>query len=203
MNFMEPQFLNINWMLGIVYFFVAAVLITVGRGEKKGKQAKNKIKLNSIYNVLNYLPGFVILPSLIYITIQVLNQQFVYSGFIVAGYKFQILGLMVLVSSYGLYALSIATMKQQFATGIVVKKKAKVIQEGPFKLIRHPIYVSWFLMFVALFLILQQTVFLWGLVVVFSWYFYRSVLEEKILSKNLPGYKNYRKKTKRFIPFIF
>jgi len=93
-----------------------------------------------------------------------------------------------------------------FASAIVeISKDHEVIDTGPYKIVRHPMYAGQlvFFLFTPLALGSYWAVipFLIGLPVVFA---LRITSEEKYLIINLPGYKDYRRKTKyRLIPYIW
>jgi protein-S-isoprenylcysteine O-methyltransferase Ste14 len=87
---------------------------------------------------------------------------------------------------------------------IKVEKKTKVVEKGFFKYIRHPLYAGCLLMCLGG-IIVSMNIYLVILFVFVNlpFVYFRAKLEENILSKSLKGYKDYMKKTKMFIPFIF
>lgn len=76
-----------------------------------------------------------------------------------------------------------------------------VVSNGLYRYIRHPIYVGDLLLLVGLQLSLNSwIVVVVGLIApVVLW---KAVCEERMLIKTLPGYREYCKITKRFIPFV-
>jgi len=81
--------------------------------------------------------------------------------------------------------------------------KGKLITNGPYKIIRHPIYAA-----ICLFVLASlgnnfswQTAFWVALVVLGS--LIRIFCEEHILLDQYPDYRAYARKTKRLIPFLF
>ena len=89
-------------------------------------------------------------------------------------------------------------------TTIKVEKNQKLIQNGPYKYVRHPMYSAISLVYLSLFLTLGSV-----LSILFSASFIfvlklRIQDEEKILNNNLEGYKEYSKKVKyKVIPYIW
>jgi protein-S-isoprenylcysteine O-methyltransferase Ste14 len=87
---------------------------------------------------------------------------------------------------------------------IEVEKQQKVISTGPYRIIRHPLYLSAILLFIFTPIALGS---LWGLCVSFpaiASVIWRLINEEKTLSKNLPGYIEYCQITRyRLIPLIW
>lgn len=78
-----------------------------------------------------------------------------------------------------------------------------LITHGPYKLIRHPMYVSVLLM--ALAVVLDQPTF-FRLVVWFALLatlIIKLLYEEGLVCSLHPGYADYMRRTKRLIPFLF
>lgn len=86
---------------------------------------------------------------------------------------------------------------------ITPKKNAELMENGPYCLVRHPIYSG-----------LLQMAFGWGLwtggwltlcysLLLFFLFDRKSRREEEILRKTFPGYDAYASRVKRLIPFIY
>jgi protein-S-isoprenylcysteine O-methyltransferase Ste14 len=104
------------------------------------------------------------------------------------------------------YAVTIWVFREnQFASRIVeVEEEQKVIDTGPYAIVRHPMYVGVLIMYVFTPLALGSfwsvipALFILPVLVI------RAVDEEKVLSKDLAGYEEYKLKTKyRLIPGIW
>jgi protein-S-isoprenylcysteine O-methyltransferase Ste14 len=80
----------------------------------------------------------------------------------------------------------------------------RVVSTGPYALVRHPMYLGGaFVVLATPFALCSAWAFPWALVTVacLAW---RLVGEEKYLSLHLPGYDEYRERTRyRLIPFIW
>lgn len=76
-----------------------------------------------------------------------------------------------------------------------------VVSQGVYRLIRHPIYTGDFLLLVGLQLALNSWLVL-GCVFALLVFVKNALSEESLLSRVLPGYEDYRKRTKRFVPFV-
>ena len=90
-----------------------------------------------------------------------------------------------------------------YSQDVAIKKDHKLITSGPFKIVRHPQYLSQFLMdlggaaatlsFVLAPIALLQIPFL----------FMRASLEDKLLEKHFgESFKDFKKKTGQIFPFI-
>lgn len=104
---------------------------------------------------------------------------------------------------YGAYA-EVMRENAYLSRTIEVQEGQKVVSTGLYGVVRHPMYLATLLMFLPIPLILQS---FWGLCV-FGWYAVLIVIrilnEEKVLSAELDGYAEYKKKVRyRILPFIW
>lgn len=95
--------------------------------------------------------------------------------------------------------------QNSFTSAIIeVDKSQKVISTGLYAFVRHPMYMGALFLFVGMSLSLGS---LWGMVVyliILPALLWRLILEEKFLTKNLPGYKEYKNKVKyRLVPLVW
>jgi protein-S-isoprenylcysteine O-methyltransferase Ste14 len=105
----------------------------------------------------------------------------------------------------GFFLLFFVFRENAFASAIIeVTAGQKVITTGPYSIVRHPLYVSGLIMMLGTPLALGSW---WGLLIFIPFtlgIIWRLLDEEKFLSKNLPGYKEYCQKVRyRLIPFLW
>ncbi len=105
----------------------------------------------------------------------------------------------------GLYIVFLVFKENTFTSATIeVAPKQKVTSSGPYALVRHPMYSGAFIMLLGVPLALGS---LWGLLAVIPIIIViviRLFNEEKFLSSNLVGYKEYCKKVRsRLIPCVF
>ena len=135
-------------------------------------------------------------------------------GFITAGLNFRytwmiisdivvIISVIIFLISYLLYA-EVLRENTYLSRTIKVEKDQKVIDTGLYRIVRHPMYASTIILFLTMPLILGSLI---SFVVFLAYPFIirkRIINEEKVLEKELKGYKEYKKKVKyRLIPFIW
>ncbi|MBQ8193417.1 MAG: isoprenylcysteine carboxylmethyltransferase family protein [Bacilli bacterium] len=136
------------------------------------------------------------------------------SGFILAGlnYRFNwlelsnivvIISSIVFLLSYILYA-EVLRENAFLSRTIKVEKKQKLIDTGLYGIVRHPMYLA------TIFLFLSMPLILGSLISFLVFLLYPFIIikrlnnEEKVLEKDLKGYKEYKKKVKyKLIPFIW
>ena len=91
-------------------------------------------------------------------------------------------------------------LQQYYAERVEVQPEHKVINTGPYALMRHPVITSFFGIATGLFLINPALTTLFALAYTI-WDFSRAALqEEDLLSRTLPGYADYPRHTPRYLP---
>lgn len=136
------------------------------------------------------------------------------AGFVLAGLDFRfgwsevptaviIIASIFFVASYILYA-EVIRENAYLSRTIKVEENQKVVDTGLYSVVRHPMYAATVILFMMIPLILGSFVAL----IPFAFYpvliAIRIIDEEKLLTKELSGYEEYKKKVKyRLIPFIW
>ena len=116
---------------------------------------------------------------------------------------FRVSACLIFLASYGLYA-EVMRENAYLSRTVKVEKGQKVVCTGLYGIVRHPMYLATVLMFLTIPLILRS---LWAMLVFLAYPVIIGVRiqnEEKLLSTELEGYEEYKKKVKyRMIPFIW
>ena len=136
------------------------------------------------------------------------------AGFVVAGldYRFgwSAMPTWVVITASALflvaYALYAEVMRENayLSRTVKVEEGQKVVDTGLYGIVRHPMYAVTILLFLMIPLVLGS----WYALIVFA--FYPAIIivrlkdEEDLLTRELPGYAEYKQKVKyRIIPFIW
>ena len=136
------------------------------------------------------------------------------SGFILAGLDFRfgwskvplpvvIVASVLFLVGYALYA-EVMRENAYLSRTIKVEEGQTVISTGLYAVVRHPMYTASTVMFLALPLVLGS----WYALILFAFYPVIMVIrirgEEKLLTAELSGYDEYKKKVRyRMIPFVW
>jgi len=114
-------------------------------------------------------------------------------------------GEMLFIVGYVFTGYSIRLLGRYYSTYVEVLPDHRVIESGPYRLIRHPNYLGQTVGAIGLGLALQSWVALLCLVIAAAGYFaYRIRNEERFLLDELgEDYADYTTRTKRLIPFVF
>jgi protein-S-isoprenylcysteine O-methyltransferase Ste14 len=146
--------------------------------------------------------------------IQLIFSLFFFSGYVISGFDKRFgwsnipTNIVIIADIFVLlgYIMVFFVFKQNsYASRIVeVEKNQRVISTGLYNYVRHPMYTGIIVMFIPTSIALGSY---WGLISMVTIpvaLILRLLNEEKVLCKELAGYKDYCQKTKyRLIPFIW
>jgi protein-S-isoprenylcysteine O-methyltransferase Ste14 len=79
----------------------------------------------------------------------------------------------------------------------------KLVTTGPYAMIRHPLYLAEMVGILGLVLQFEQPWALFLGAAVFGLQYWRTVFEERVLTRAYPDYATYRARTWRFFPYVF
>lgn len=85
---------------------------------------------------------------------------------------------------------------------VSLKENHELIQRGPYRVVRHPIYSGLLLMILGTALLAGQMGGFVALVTCFVGFWLKLRQEEALLSRHLPGYSEYMRRTKALVPFV-
>jgi len=114
------------------------------------------------------------------------------------------LGISIMIFGIMVRQWSIAVLGRFFSPTIGVQEGQKVVDRGPYRLVRHPSYTGILLILVGVGLAFQSLAAILVILLIFSVaYGYRMNEEEKVLALELGDeYVKYAKRTKRLIPYL-
>lgn len=136
------------------------------------------------------------------------------AGFVVAGLDFRfgwsampqavtVIASVLFLLAYALYA-EVMRENAYLSRTIKVEEGQTVVSTGLYGIVRHPMYMATLLLFLVMPLVLGS----WWALIPFA--FYPAIIiarlkdEEKLLTRELAGYEEYKEKVKyRIIPFIW
>jgi protein-S-isoprenylcysteine O-methyltransferase Ste14 len=85
----------------------------------------------------------------------------------------------------------------------ILPESRKLVTHGPYKIMRHPLYISEAVSSLGTMILFFSTGAVALVVLQTALQLVRIHYEERVLTKNFPEYKNYAKRTARFIPGIY
>ncbi len=115
-----------------------------------------------------------------------------------------VIGVALAIAGTWLRYLSVKTIGEHFSTHVEVRPGHELVDSGVMRVIRHPGYAGVMMFTMGAALILQSFYSLFFICFVFwTTQLIRIYYEEDELGRNLQGYRDYMKRTKRLIPFVF
>ena len=146
--------------------------------------------------------------------VQSLSGLVFIAGFVLAGLDFRfswsnvplpavIAASVIFLPGYGLYA-EVMRENAYLSRTVKVEEGQTVVSTGLYGIVRHPMYLASVLMFLSIPLVMGS----WYALIPFAFYpvlmVVRILDEEKLLTAELSGYEEYKRKVKyRMIPFIW
>jgi protein-S-isoprenylcysteine O-methyltransferase Ste14 len=95
------------------------------------------------------------------------------------------------------------TLGGNWSAKVTLKENHELIQRGPYRLVRHPIYSGLLLMIFGTAILVGKVGAFIVLVMCFGGFWVKLRQEEALLSKHLSGYSDYMRRTKALVPFVF
>lgn len=146
--------------------------------------------------------------------VQSLSGLVFIAGFVLAGLDFRfgwsdvslpvmITASVIFLVGYGLYA-EVMRENAYLSRTVKVEEGQTVVSTGLYGVVRHPMYLASILMFLAIPLVMGS----WYALIPFAFYPLLMVVrikdEEKLLTAELAGYEEYKRKVRyRMIPFVW
>ena len=190
---------NDGWNFIIILFvpiLVTGIVLLAKSPELLKKRLDGKEKESTQKGVVA-LSGLIFLAAFI---VAGLDFRF---GWTIVPFAVKITAAVLFIASYLLYA-EVMRENAYLSRTIEVQQNQKVVDTGLYGIVRHPMYAATVLMFLSIPLILGS----WISFVIFLAYpviiAVRIANEEKLLTEQLDGYREYKQKVKfRIIPFIY
>ncbi len=154
------------------------------------------------------------IPRIIYLFLVFSSLEIVYNPFFAPGFfSYQVIqvgnfsgiaGALVSISGVSFAIWARKTLGENWSATITLKKEHELIQSGPYKIVRHPIYTGFELMILGPAIISGELKGFIALGIVFVSHVFKIMKEEKLMRQQFPNqYVEYSKRVKRLVPFIF
>lgn len=183
MSNLTGQFITLCWAIFIVYWIVASF------GVKRTVERR-----------AGWWRVFILLIAVV-IAFNLTNHDVIlWSRTLAIGIIADIVTLMGLVIV--LWARTI--LGGNWSSDTVLKENHELIQRGPYRYVRHPIYSGLLLMVLGAAIFYGRATGFAALAIFFITFWFRARQEEKLLTKQFPeAYPDYKARVKKFIPFVF
>lgn len=81
--------------------------------------------------------------------------------------------------------------------------KFKLIEKGPYRIIRHPMYTALFLSLIPLVVEFPDTLRIFVMILFIINQIFKLLYEERLIENYIPEYLEYKKRTWRVLPYIY
>lgn len=113
-------------------------------------------------------------------------------------------GLLITIPGFVLMQAGEKHLAQQFSIEVTLQKDHKLIQSGPYKVIRHPRYLGILIFFTGISLTFRSLLGIFIVLALAGVLIWRVFAEEKMMREEFgKEWKEYQSKTWRLIPYIF
>ena len=94
------------------------------------------------------------------------------------------------------------TLGGNWSARVSLKVDHELVEQGPYRVVRHPIYAGLLLMILGTAVLVRRVGGFVALAICFCGFWVKLRREEALLTKHLPGYSEYMRRTKALVPFI-
>ena len=113
-------------------------------------------------------------------------------------------GVIVQAGGLALRAWSMRTLGASYTRTLRTADEQRVVDAGPYRLVRHPGYAGSLLTWTGFALASRSVPVLVLVTGLLGWAYQRRITaEEELLRRDLPGYRTYSERTSKLIPFIW
>lgn len=180
----------------IIILGVMLIYLRVFKNFKDAKEQRNnrKKEVKSIVETASMTGFFIVIWLVTLFKIGTYNYQNIYLDIVfivvyIIGVAFNLLGRYYLGHNWG--------------NNVIIYKNHTLVNNGVYKIVRHPLYASIIWMIYAVGVLCQNyMVFILNTIIFIPFMYYRAKQEEKELVNEFKEYKDYRKKTGMFFPKI-
>ena|ERR1039458_3617128 len=190
---MTIQFVTLCWLILVLFWIISAFSVKAvkerqSRGSRLAAICLPIIGFLFLAGISSFRPGWLrlntrFLPDTL--ALRIMGDVTVLIGLIIALWARTILG-------------------GNWSASVTFKEDHELIERGPYRFVRHPIYTSILLMILGTAIISGRAGPFLALIICFLVYWQRLRQEEALLTKHFPEtYPGYKSRTKALIPFLF
>lgn len=113
------------------------------------------------------------------------------------------IGVLLCVMGLGFCIWARLTLGRNWSGTVTLKEGHELIQRGPYRIVRHPIYTGLLAMIVATAIVMGHSVGVLGVLLALVSLWIKLSYEEKVMLQQFPvEYRDYQRRVKRLIPFV-
>jgi len=187
----------------IIIIIIQGIIIGIKSIKGQTENAINKGRDDRYNNIQSLVP---IINRLITLFIFFFASYSDKNNFIVIydNFLIRLIGIIVYVFGILITVLAHNELGKYHSIEVTIQKDHKLIQKGPYKYIRNPIYLGVILSTLGYGIIFRSIISIALIVIIIGLFIWRIFAEEKVMEKEFgKEWSDYRKKTRRLIPYMF
>ncbi len=184
---------SFQFLLIAVLLMETTILLLTARNNQKGEKKSGEDRGSMLLIIAGFWLSVLLNPFYIRLFPVVLPVPVFWLGFAAA------------VSGMILRLYSVWTLRKFFSMAVRVGSEQKIVQDGPYRLIRHPAYTGSILTLLGISLAFRSVLGVPAtLLIAAAVYGYRIRTEEKALEKSFGAvYRDYEQRTWRLVPHVW
>jgi protein-S-isoprenylcysteine O-methyltransferase Ste14 len=175
------------WFAWLLYWIVAAA-------DVKATRWRETVASRLLHRVPLALAALLLLPRRL--------EPIMTARYLPQGPLFPALGAIMVAVGLGFAIWARRHLGGNWSGEVTLKEDHSLIQTGPYKYVRHPIYTGIWLAFVGSAAAIGEWRGILAVVLVLLAFLYKIRLEEAGMRKTFPEYEQYRRTTAALIPFV-
>jgi protein-S-isoprenylcysteine O-methyltransferase Ste14 len=182
----------ILWVAWLIYWLFSAL-------QAKRSIRNNNWQVGAVVRIAIFILVLLFLrvPVLFHLIVNIHTKSFYTNPFV--GF----IGLVIFLSGCALSIWARVNLGKDWGMPMTEREKPQLITSGPYAFIRHPIYSGMILAMLGT-TIVVTIFYIIPFVAVTIYFFYTAKVEERDMLREFPDkYKDYKKRTKALIPFIY
>jgi protein-S-isoprenylcysteine O-methyltransferase Ste14 len=186
-------------LIATIFFVIVAIINKLVYDRKNHSYIKTKTKTLNSFRSFRYLHKILRISTLIIFIGSIWTDNTIWIK-LFSGTTFLYFGIAITSLAIVLFLIAGINLGDNYTPCYDSYLPEDIIQNGLYKLIRHPIYTSNLLLIFGVFISCGSALILLNFCILFIYYLMAALSEEKALLTHFPNYKNYKKQTGMFLP---
>ena len=186
-------------LIASIFFVIVAIINKTVYDRKNNSYIKTKTKTLNSFRSFRHLHKIIRISTLIIFIGSIWIDNTIWIK-LFSGTTFLYCGIAITSLAMVLFLIAGINLGDNYTPCYDSYLPEDIIQNGLYKLIRHPIYTSNLLLVIGVFIACGSALILINFCILFIYYLMAALSEEKALLNHFPKYKKYKKQTGMFLP---
>ena len=181
------------------FFIIVAIINKVVYDRKNNNYIKTKTKILNSFRSFRYIHKILRITTLIIFIGSIWMENTIWLK-LFSGTAYLYSGVAIASLAMILFLIAGINLGANYTPCYDSYLPEDIIQNGLYKLIRHPLYTSNLLLVLGVFIACGSALILINFCILFIYYLMAALYEEKALLEHFPAYQKYKNQTGRFLP---